>query len=630
MVATVLMLAVVAAGATASVPAADAATAPQWVTGTLTNEPGWGYSHLNGVSCLSATSCVAVGRYGLQSESGQALPLVATYQDAAWTFTPLPEPPGLPAGAATELNAVSCVTLTSCVAVGDSLGPDDTTDTGFAEVLSEGDWVPVTNFGSGPASSSLNGVSCTSATSCVAVGPVAPTSSQSVIATLSGSTWSTQTPPVPAGAAVSCPTPSYCLAVGGGDSSGSALLADVYDGSSWSTTTLPLPGSVDAGSDTPVLTAVSCWAAGECLVGGNAAIAILPYPPESFTIVYGAFADVLSGSTATAALVTGSSGLSGISCTSATFCAAVTAPGGGPGAVVTYIDGAWATAQGDASSGDGVSCTPPGCMAVGGFNGTDSTFSRTLGAPFVGIAATPDDQGYWLANQSGGVWNYGNAVYNGSLGDITLNQPVVGIASTPSGGGYWEDAADGGVFSFGDAPFYGSTGGIRLNQPMVGMAALPNGQGYWLLAADGGIFAFGAAPFYGSVPGVLRPGQSLNKPIVGMASTPDGRGYWLVASDGGVFSFGDAAFMGSMGGRTLNQPVVGMAADPLTGGYWEVAADGGVFAFDAPFYGSTGGITLNQPVTAMEASPTGLGYRFIARDGGVFSFGDSSFFGSPP
>ena len=59
-------------------------------------------------------------------------------------------------------------------------------------------------------------------------------------------------------------------------------------------------------------------------------------------------------------------------------------------------------------------------------------------------------------------------------------------------------ASDGGVFNFGDAGFYGSMGGTPLNKPIVGMAATPDGKGYWLVASDGGIFSFGDAGFYGS------------------------------------------------------------------------------------------------------------------------------------
>ena len=76
-------------------------------------------------------------------------------------------------------------------------------------------------------------------------------------------------------------------------------------------------------------------------------------------------------------------------------------------------------------------------------------------------------------------------------------------------------ASDGGIFNFGDAGFYGSMGAHHLNQPIVGMASTPDGGGYWLVASDGGIFNFGDAGFYGSM-----GAHHLNQPIVGMASTP--------------------------------------------------------------------------------------------------------------
>jgi hypothetical protein len=143
--------------------------------------------------------------------------------------------------------------------------------------------------------------------------------------------------------------------------------------------------------------------------------------------------------------------------------------------------------------------------------------------------------------------------------DFAHNQPIVGMAADPPTQrlGYWLVGSDGGVFAFGSANFDGSMGGRSLNAPIVGMASTPDGGGYWLVASDGGIFTFGDANFYGSM-----GGQPLNKPIVGIASTPDGAGYWLVASDGGIFSYGDANFSGSMGGKALNAPITGMAAVP--------------------------------------------------------------------
>jgi hypothetical protein len=45
------------------------------------------------------------------------------------------------------------------------------------------------------------------------------------------------------------------------------------------------------------------------------------------------------------------------------------------------------------------------------------------------MAATPDGGGYWLTATDGGIFNYGNAVFGGSMGSVVLNRPVVGIAS---------------------------------------------------------------------------------------------------------------------------------------------------------------------------------------------------------
>ncbi len=52
-----------------------------------------------------------------------------------------------------------------------------------------------------------------------------------------------------------------------------------------------------------------------------------------------------------------------------------------------------------------------------------------MNKPAVGLAATPDDDGYWIAASDGGIFNYGDAVFGGSMGGVPLNKPVVGIAS---------------------------------------------------------------------------------------------------------------------------------------------------------------------------------------------------------
>jgi hypothetical protein len=96
------------------------------------------------------------------------------------------------------------------------------------------------------------------------------------------------------------------------------------------------------------------------------------------------------------------------------------------------------------------------------------------------------------------------------------------MAATSDGGGYWLVAADGGVFSFGDAAFQGSMGGQPLNSPIVGMAADAATGGYWLVASDGGVFSFGA-PFYGS-----SGGQGGATSYFALVANGSGTGYLIV------------------------------------------------------------------------------------------------------
>ena len=116
--------------------------------------------------------------------------------------------------------------------------------------------------------------------------------------------------------------------------------------------------------------------------------------------------------------------------------------------------------------------------------------------------------------------------------------------------------SDGGIFAFGDARFDGSMGGRPLNAPVRSLVPDPDGSGYWLVASDGGVFAFDA-PFRGSMGGVR-----LNAAVTGMV--PFGNGYLMVASDGGAFDFSDQPFSGSLVGTGSTQPIVSVATKAAT------------------------------------------------------------------
>ena len=87
----------------ARVASADLASAPR--------------NTLLGVSCPSATSCVAVG----DSRNAQAdHTLVKRLTGNAWSIEPSPDPAG---AIAASLHSVVCTSATACVAVGDSTDP---------------------------------------------------------------------------------------------------------------------------------------------------------------------------------------------------------------------------------------------------------------------------------------------------------------------------------------------------------------------------------------------------------------------------------------------------------------------------------------------------------------------------
>ena len=64
------------------------------------------------------------------------------------------------------------------------------------------------------------------------------------------------------------------------------------------------------------------------------------------------------------------------------------------------------------------------------------------------------------------------------------------VTANPSRDGYWLVAADGGVFAFGGAPYDGSLGGSVPPHQVVGIVATANG--YALVDQDGASTTFGS------------------------------------------------------------------------------------------------------------------------------------------
>jgi hypothetical protein len=618
----VLLLALALSGPAAAVP-----SSPSFVLQTLTSTSSGAFAGLNGISCRSVTACVAVGT---TKSSAQTVGFAAVLNGDTWTLSNI-----IQSGVTNPtLNGVWCASDTSCIAVGSHtqslLGVEP-----LIETLSGTTWTPVTS-GLDPAlglHGVLSSISCVSSTSCVAVGSYDLAGNNHVLVdTLSGTKWTASEAALPAGAnsaaagGIQCFSATSCLAVG---TSNLGSMVETLAGTAWSAVTLH-------GGDT--LTSLSCPSSTSCTAvgnsGGGQAVAevfsspnwartAIPVPAGTTSIQLNGVSCTTDGSGDCLAV----GGYLGTAPDNKQDHALVEFGSGGTWQATTGLDPASPAGHvllnGVSCPVDVASCTGAGDDTVGSVQAAEVLYAfppSCNGGP----ACVAAGAGYQLVASDGGIFNYGSAGFFGSTGNLHLNAPIVGMAPTPDGAGYWLVASDGGIFNYGDAAFAGSAGALHLNAPIVGMAATPDGGGYWLVASDGGIFSYGDAVFHGSA-GALH----LNAPIVGMAATPDGGGYWLVASDGGIFNYGDAVFFGSTGALHLNAPVVGMASSPDGAGYWLVASDGGIFNYgDAGFDGSAGALRLNAPVVGMDASTDGGGYWLVASDGGIFNYGDAGFFGS--
>jgi hypothetical protein len=500
---------------------------------------------LSGVSCVTTSYCVVVGEWG--DVLGSTHTLMELWNGLAWSTTPSPSPGSL----VNSLTGVSCASSTACMAVGYDSNSSDAEAT-LAEFWNGTTWSVAPSPSPAPYSV-LSGVSCTSPTSCVSVGSQGNVQGTPLFLTLAeswnGSAWS-EVPSPSYGpnlnhlASVSCTSATSCIAVGnwvtGGTSGEFRTLVETWNGVSWAFVPSPRPDTLGG----VWLSGVSCVSISSCAAVGDYATSagdqltlVESFDGSTWSIVVSPnVRALLSNVVGMAATQSGNGYWVVDSAGDVTTHGAAVNYGSMGGqllnAPVTHIV---ATTDG---KGYWLVAADGGVFSFGDAQFFGSMGGRQLNAPVVDLAPAPSGNGYWLVAADGGVFSFGDAQFFGSMGGQHLNRPVVGVAADSHTGGYWEVASDGGVFSF-HAPFFGSTGAILLNKPVVGMASTTTGGGYWFTAADGGVFAFGDAGFLGSM-----GAQHLNAPVVGMAGDPATGGYWLVAGDGGIFSFG-APFLGA-------------------------------------------------------------------------------------
>jgi hypothetical protein len=103
----------------------------KWVRQTVAEPQGAAQSTFDGVSCTTGTSCMAVGTSSTNLNGSPGLSLAELWGGQGWTVVPTPNPA---AAEFTTLDGVSCTTTTSCIAVGSSYDPTTKVTSTLAEV----------------------------------------------------------------------------------------------------------------------------------------------------------------------------------------------------------------------------------------------------------------------------------------------------------------------------------------------------------------------------------------------------------------------------------------------------------------------------------------------------------------
>jgi hypothetical protein len=282
--------------------------------------PGGSGAILDDVACTSTSNCEAVGYYTPPGSEVQTL--VESWNGTAWSVVPSPNP-----GIDDSLSSVSCSSDTSCVAVGSEYL--DSPPARFETVIESWNgtaWSIDSSPNLSSHNNSLNGVSCASATMCVAVGSDGTnTVTSALIESWNGTTWSTKS----GGSegddtnlnSVSCPTTKFCLAVG----SGYGSLVESFNGRHWS-----IGSSGNKGKYSNILNGVACISSNDCAAVGQ-------YRNGRYAnnkVLIEAWNGTRSVITASPKLTTGF--LDGIACSEKKFCEAVGQSGGSETLIETF------------------------------------------------------------------------------------------------------------------------------------------------------------------------------------------------------------------------------------------------------------------------------------------------------
>ena len=259
---------------------------------TVMTAPSSAQSSLVGVSCPSATSCVAVGQ-------ADARPLAEHWDGTAWTVLKTARLPGPHYG---TLQAISCVSEDTCVAAGYYQALHEQAAAAPGALVEQWNGARWTLQHANPrpisSDSTLSGISCTSGSSCVAVGAFWPEEGNGYPGKPLAERWNGRSWAITASATVpraggelqgvSCTSATSCTAVGQLNPGAypqphnrlripwkSGLLVEHWNGIRWATEPAQQPGSANRGAE-PILNGVSCLSPEFCTAVGDRASGAVP------------------------------------------------------------------------------------------------------------------------------------------------------------------------------------------------------------------------------------------------------------------------------------------------------------------------------------------------------------------
>jgi hypothetical protein len=376
-----LMLAVSLTCTAVILPAAIAGAGSGWTVAKTPNADTQNNTLL-AISCPSKTTCIAVGFYD-DASTLQNRTLAERWNGSKWTLMSSPNPGAF----ADRLTGISCKSATSCMAVGYQLTSNTSPDRSLAMSWNGTAWkaLATPNVGS---NNRLAGVSCARTNACMAVGihslSLPPTGNATLAMIWNGSKWKLSSSPNGPGTndwfnAVSCVAkPSLvCFAVGGDASGRTTPVAARWLNNSWKLLTI-----IGTGNDANLF-GIACTSLKNCSAVGE----YLNGKFVSQTLVEGWNGSKWIALPSQNAGIGTNNQLQSVWCVSATSCTSSgwseTGGGSSSSLIVALAGGAWKIESSPSPGGQailyGTACvTSTKCWVVGGSFSTTTNSEQTL------------------------------------------------------------------------------------------------------------------------------------------------------------------------------------------------------------------------------------------------------------